>query len=159
MTDKKERGLLELYQDDPERADALVFGRKTDKSRRGFLRGAWLAAVGAAVGAAIPFRDNMPSGLFPEALAQVKGFKIEGKNGLTVLNDRPVNAETPPPNLDDAITPNSRHFVRNNGLVPEMAKTGNAAGWKLTIDGEVNTPLTLTLDDLKTKFKSVTYAL
>lgn len=160
MTDNQERGLLELYQDDPERADELVFGRRTDESRRGFLRGAGLAAMGAAVGTAIPFGRNMPSGLIPEALAAATGdFKIAGKSGLTVLNDRPVNAETPPPNLDDAITPNNRHFIRNNGLVPDMAKKGDAAGWKLSIDGEVNNPLTLTLDDLKSRFKTVTYAL
>ena len=41
-TNWKERGLLELYRDDPERADALVFGR------RGVLRGAGLATMGAS---------------------------------------------------------------------------------------------------------------
>jgi hypothetical protein len=39
MTDKIERSIEELYQNDPERADAEVFGRVTDPSRRGFLGG------------------------------------------------------------------------------------------------------------------------
>ncbi len=68
----KERSIEELYADDPERADAVVFGRRTDTSRRGFLGGAGLAAFGAAVGGAIPFSQNMPSGLVPAALAQDK---------------------------------------------------------------------------------------
>src|SRR3990170_967020 len=55
MTRKYERSLEELYRDDPERADAVVFGRKTGPSRRGFLEGAGLAAVGAVVGGTIPF--------------------------------------------------------------------------------------------------------
>ena len=55
----------ELYRDDPERADAVVFGRKTGVDRRGFLGGAGLAAMGAAVGGAIPFAANMPGGLIP----------------------------------------------------------------------------------------------
>jgi hypothetical protein len=66
---KMERSIEELYGDDPERADAVVFGRKPDVNRRGFLGGAGLAAFGAAVGGAIPFSQNMPSGLIPAALA------------------------------------------------------------------------------------------
>ena len=65
-----ERSIDELYQDDPERADALVFGRKADVNRRGFLGGSGLAAMSAAVGGAIPFAANMPGGLIPAALAQ-----------------------------------------------------------------------------------------
>ena len=66
MAGKKlpERSFQELYRDDPERADALVCGR------RGALQGAALAAMGAALGATIPFARNMPGGLVPAALAQ-----------------------------------------------------------------------------------------
>lgn len=154
---EKERGICELYEDDPERADRQLFGREVEDDRRGFLRGAGLAAMGAAIGASIPFHRNMPGGLIPAALADSHNkFKIKGKNGLTVLNDRPVNAETPAHLLDDKVTPNSRHFVRNNGIVPEKAMNADASGWELTIDGEVNKKLTLTLNDLKTKFQNVT---
>ena len=67
---KKERTIEELYAQDPERADAEAFGRKTGLDRRGFLGGAGLAAMGAAVGGAIPFAANMPGGMIPAALAQ-----------------------------------------------------------------------------------------
>jgi sulfite oxidase len=55
---RKERGLFELYDNDPERADALVFGRRTGPSRRGFLRGAGLAAIAAAVGGSVIFASR-----------------------------------------------------------------------------------------------------
>ena len=157
MTDKRrERGICELYEDDPERADYEIFGRVPHADRRGFLKGAGLATMSAIVGAAIPLHRNMPAGLIPSALADHLGdFKLKGKHGLHVLNDRPINAETYPHLLDDDVTPNERHFVRNNGLVPEMAEKMDATGWTLTVDGEVDKPLKLTLDDLRTRFEVV----
>ena len=147
-----ERGICELYQEDPERADYLVFGRVADEGRRGFLKGAGLAAMGAAVGATIPFHRYMPAGLIPEALASAADFKIQGKDGLTVFNDRPVNAETPAHLLDDDVTPTNRHFVRNNGIPPDNTSPD---GWTLKIDGEVANPMTLSIADLKSKFEVV----
>ncbi|HTG80012.1 MAG TPA: hypothetical protein VL553_10490, partial [Sphingomicrobium sp.] len=120
MTGQRERSLEELYRDDPERADALVFGRVTEPSRRGFLNGAGLAAMGAAVGGAIPFAANMPSGLIPAAMAQgaapsappaapaKKGptyLSFPGKSDkLVVIGERPLVAETPEHLLDDDTT-------------------------------------------------------
>ncbi len=156
-----ERGLFELYRDDPERADALVWGRVADPStRRGFLRGLGLAAMGTAVGAAIPFHRNLPGGLIPAAFAESPDpFAIPGKDGLVLLNDRPLNAETPVTLLDDDFTPTNRHFVRNNGRVPQRAQDGSVEGWTLTIDGEVDTPLTLDFATLTRDFERVERAL
>jgi DMSO/TMAO reductase YedYZ molybdopterin-dependent catalytic subunit len=67
---------------------------------------------------------------------------------MIVHNTRPINGEFPAHMLDDPVTPTERHFVRNNGLVPERAEKRDVQGWTLTVDGEVHTPLTLTLDDL-----------
>lgn len=149
------RNLFDLYWEDPEKADELIFGRQPHADRRGFLRGAGLAAMGAAVGATIPFHRNMPSGFIPMAMAETS-MSVEGKDGLTVLNDRPVNAETPPHLLDDAITPTSRHFIRNNGVPPENV---SPEGWTLDIDGLVDKPMSLSIDDLKADFEVVTEAL
>jgi hypothetical protein len=137
MTGRKERGIHELYADDPERADWLVFGRIAEADRRGFLRGAGLATMGAALGAAIPFSRHMPAGVIPAALAATADeFVLQGKQGLIVMNDRPINIETPPHLLDPDITPTEHFFVRNNGLVPEA--TDDPDSWTLTIDGEVD---------------------
>ena len=150
----EERGLFELYRDDADEADRLLFGRETHPDRRGFLRGAGLAAMGALVGAAIPFHRNMPAHFLPVALAAEDA--IEGKDGLTVLNDRPLNAETPPHLLDDPITPTARHFVRNNGVPPDDVDAGT---WTLTVDGLVDSPMTLGIADLKRRFEVVSAAL
>lgn len=129
-------------------------------SRRSFLRGTGLSAFGAMLGMTIPFERYLPAGIVPVALAQDTGADLmSGKPGLTIMSDRPLNAETPAALLDDDITPYDRMFVRMNGLAPQSALDGNAEGWTLTIDGEVETPLTLTLDDLKSQFENVTRAL
>lgn len=170
---KIERSMEELYKDDPERADAVVFGRKPDVSRRGFMGGAGLAAIGATVGGAIPFSQNMPSGLMPGAFAQdkpaappaaapaapaAKGpipLNFPGKSDkLVVLGEKPLVAETPESQLDDDTTPIEKFFIRNNGQIPEAAK--DADKWSFKIDGEVNKPLDITLGELKAKFKPVT---
>ena len=150
-----ENSLFSLYRDDAEAADRRLFGRVPYPDRRGFLRGAGLAAMSAAIGAAIPFHRRMPSGFIPLALAEEAGL-IAGKDGLTILNDRPVNAETPPHLLDDAITPTTRNFIRNNGVPPEVA---GATGWRLTIDGLVDNPATFSIAELKAKFEVVELAL
>ena len=157
-----ERGIHELYGEDAERADAVIFGRKTPISRRGFLRGAGLAGMVTAVGAAIPFADNMPAGLIPAAIADAaEEFSLSayGKEGLSILNDRPINAETPPHLLDDAITPSSRMFVRNNGIPPVREKI-DVAKWTLEIGGEsCANPQTFSIADLKRMFPNRTLAL
>ncbi len=153
MTSKK-RGLHELYAEDPIAADEQLWGRKSEPtSRRGFLKGSGLAAMSAAVGAAIPFAEFMPAGLIPAALAQsADEFAIEGKDGLTVLNDRPINAETPAHLLDDRITPASRLFVRNNGIPP--AVTGATPdNWTLEVTGEAcGNPTRFSVAELQQNF-------
>jgi DMSO/TMAO reductase YedYZ molybdopterin-dependent catalytic subunit len=168
MPGKTERLIDELYAQDPERADAVAFGRRTDVSRRGFLGGSGVAAMGAAVGAPIVFAASMPAGLMPAAFAQEakkeapaapKGpqpLQFPGKDsGLVVLGDKPLVAETPEHLLDDDTTPTAKFFIRNNGQVPDAAKEPDA--WKLNVDGEVNKPLEIALGDLKKRFKAKTY--
>ena len=83
---QKIRGICELYQQDPERADALVFGRAPDTGRRGFLKGAGLATMSALVGGYVVHHRQMPAGLIPAALAEETGaFEISGKEGLRIL--------------------------------------------------------------------------
>lgn len=164
MLKSRERGLFELYADDPERADALVFGRISQVGRRGFIKGAGLATMGAMVGGAIPFSGAMPTGLIPAALAQAAAdpktppvLKMDGKAGLTVLGDKPLVAETPEHMLNDDVTPTDKFFIRNNGLVPDQA--ADADSWMIAIDGEVNSPLKMSVGEMKKKFPTVSYKL
>lgn len=117
--------------------------------RRRFLGGAGLMSAAAFMGTAIPMQ-------LASTRAMAQAGAIDGKDGLTVLNDRPLNAETPAHLLDDAITPTSRHFVRNNGVEPFDV---DVEAWRLTIDGFVDTPMELSIADLRERFEVVTMAL
>ncbi|GAA5194730.1 sulfite oxidase [Ferrimonas gelatinilytica] len=158
---KKSIGIHELYSQDPIAADKLLWGRETDSSRRGFLKKSGLLAMSAALGGYIPFASKMPGGLIPAAFAEApEPFSIEGKEGLRVLNDRPINAETPAHLLDDDFTPAKYFFVRNNGLPPALDTIGDVDQWELEIAGEsCLKPQTFTLAELKKRFKHYTYAL
>jgi DMSO/TMAO reductase YedYZ molybdopterin-dependent catalytic subunit len=168
----RERSIEELYHDDPERADAVVFGRKSGISRRGFLGGAGLSAMTAAVGGPIVYHSTMPAGLIPAAFAQEakpaepkKGeaasqgpqyLKFPGKDeNLILLQEKPLVAETPEHLLDDETTPIPKFFIRNNGQIPEEAKAPDT--WKLVIDGEVHTKLELTLAELQRRYQAKSY--
>ena len=126
-----------------------------DTGRRSLLRGSALTALGAAFAMAMPLGRGEGGALAP-AHAQGKGPQMldyPGKDkGLVVLGDKPLVAETPEHLLDDDTTPTEKFFVRNNGGLPDEA--ANADAWKLTIQGEVNTPLSLTLGELKQRFQA-----
>lgn len=160
MTDKK-RGIHELYAEDPVAADEKLWGRKSDPiTRRGFLTTGSLVAMSAAVGASIPFAHLMPRGLIPAALAQSDTpFEIPGKEGLVVLNDRPVNAETPAHLLDDRVTPAKHLFIRNNGIPPVTTNVDPDA-WELEFGGEsIAREIKMTVAELKAQFEHHTYQL
>ncbi|MEK9629692.1 MAG: sulfite oxidase [Nitrospinota bacterium] len=125
--------------------------KKSIASRREFLKYGTLATLA--------FLNPSASNWITSAEADPLGeLSIPGKNGLRILNNRPLNAETPPHFLDDEITPSDRHFVRNNGLPPSFESDMETKEWTLTVDGEVHNPLVLTLEQIK-RFKQYTYAL
>ena len=117
-------------------------------SRRRFLALTGLPVVHAA---------KLPAGM--QLLGLAPDPTLPGKHPeLTILNDRPVNAETPAYLLDQPVTSADRLFVRNNGLAP--APPAEADLWKLRIAGEcIAEPVAFTLQDLKQNFKSYTYQL
>lgn len=100
--------------------------------------------------------------LLPIGLPMYRVFaadaSIEGKDaGLVLLNDRPINAETPAHLLDDDVTPASRLFVRNNGIPPGEI---DVEAWRLTIDGEsVAQARSFSIAELKENFEHHSYQL
>ena len=155
---KQQKGIHQLYQEDPVEADRLLFGREARSTdRRGFIKG--LSRFSTLVGAQVVFAHHMPSGLMPAALANSdKPFAIPGKHpGLTILNDRPINAETPAHLLDPELTPAELFFVRNNGVPPVNPEIDT---WTLTVDGESAVESKrYSLKALKSRFKVVSYEL
>ena len=128
--------------------------------RREFIRNTSATSFAALVGMRIPYLSLLPAGLVPIALTHAaQATIIPQKPGLVVLNDRPLNAETPAHLLDDAITPAARMFVRNNGIPPQLT-AAQVADWTLSIGGESCTrPTQLSLRDLQQKFRHHTYQL
>jgi sulfite oxidase len=102
-------------------------------TRRGFMiiMGVTVLAAGAApAGAQAPAAPPAP---------------IPGKEKLTVRSSRPINLETPLAELTSYHTPDRLFFVRNNLDSPII----DPAQWTLRVDGEVDQPLLLRLDDLR----------
>ena len=131
----------------------------TENSRRQFLKKTALSSFGVLLGTEMVYGHFFPNFLSPAGLMEgIDPYIIEGKNsGLVILNDKPINAETPPHLLDDLVTPADKFFVRNNGIPP---KDVDVSKWTLTIEGEsVEQPRTYTLKDLKTKFEHVSFQL
>jgi DMSO/TMAO reductase YedYZ molybdopterin-dependent catalytic subunit len=110
------------------------------------------------MGAEVVYASKFPKTLEYIGLDSFSDPTLTGKDGrLIVLNDKPINAETPPDLLDPELTPNDLFFVRNNGIPPVNVDVNN---WTLTIEGEsARTKKTYTLKELKTKFKEYTYRL
>jgi len=68
---------------------------------------------------------------------------------LKINNQKPFNAETPPLLLtDNFITPTELFFIRNHLPVPKI----DPKSYRLVIQGDDVPPVSLTLDELKTKF-------
>ena len=130
--------------------------KENSHSRRKFVQKTTLSAFGIAIGMPIVFGKYLPSNLLPVILE--KEDPIKGKHqDLVLLNDRPLNAETPPHLLNDSITPADKFFIRNNGIPPENT---NPETWTLTIDGEsAKTTKSYSLEELKSQFKNYTYQL
>jgi DMSO/TMAO reductase YedYZ molybdopterin-dependent catalytic subunit len=142
--------------DDMDRFDTVVSRRRFfNRVGRG---GTALALLGFGAGTEVTLNGLFGRGMIPAAWAKEaeEAPDIEGKPGMIVHNHRPVNGEFPPHLLNDHVTPTERHFVRNNGLVPERARNQDPQGWTLTIDGEVHKPLKLTIDELM-QMPSVTH--
>jgi sulfite oxidase len=72
---------------------------------------------------------------------------------MTVHSVRPLNAETPAQELGRSmITPSELFFVRTHGGLPEV----DVRTLRLTVDGDVRSPLTLSLPELGARFPRAT---
>jgi|ERR1039458_5198516 DMSO/TMAO reductase YedYZ molybdopterin-dependent catalytic subunit len=107
-------------------------------SRRDFLKTASAAAL--AAGYAHPLL-SWAFGKYEDS-----AITIPGKDGMIVRSARFLDLETPVEFMTDWITPVNRFFVRNHMFEPARI---DAKEWQLSITGEVDSPLKLTLADLE----------
>src|SRR5262245_44179706 len=113
---------------------------RNDMSRRAFV--IYVGAAAAVLGAGAPTLAQTPPGPTTPAPAAPP---IAGKEKLIVRSSRPLNLEAPLAELASEITPYESFFVRNNYDGPEI----DVAQYVLKVDGEVDNPLSLRLDDLR----------
>jgi sulfite oxidase len=106
-------------------------------SRRKFL---WQAGAAA-------FAMNAAPHLLSWAMPSAQGDSIDvpGEDGMIVRSFRFVDLETPVEYFNSWLTPVPHFFVRNHMHEPSEL---SAETWRLTIGGEVERPLTLTLAEL-----------
>ncbi len=75
------------------------------------------------------------------------------KTELRVMTERPLNAETPAAALHSWITPNHVFFDRNQGAIPRRRIA--LARWRLSVEGEIQTPLAFSFDDIRRLPKAI----
>ena len=91
-------------------------------------------------------RRQLFAGAAAAALPRVlRGADQANVSRMIVRSPRPEDLEMPLDGFLDWITPIDRFFVRCHTYTP----TVNLSEWSLKIDGVVDHPLTLTMDDLK----------
>src|SRR5712675_210019 len=106
-------------------------------SRRDFLK--QVSAAALSVGAA-PAVISWASPVAPN-----QTIDVAGEDGMIVRSVRFVDLETPVEYFDTWLTPVPHFFVRNHMHEPSEL---DPAGWRLTVGGEVEKPLNLTLAEL-----------
>lgn len=112
--------------------DQSGHSRSNTFRRRDFLIGAGQLTAGLALAPALP------ESVFAQTV-------VKGKERLIVRSIRPEDLETPVSLLNTWITPNDLFYVRHHLYAPKV----DVNEWKLTVGGEVQNPITLTLDELK----------
>lgn len=106
--------------------------RASTQTRRAFMRFAYRAGTAAAI-----------VGLVPEQ--RLLARQMLSKDRLIVRSARPEDLETPVHLLTSWITPNDLFYVRSHFYTPSI----DASAWRLLLDGDVDNPLTLSLDDVR----------
>src|SRR5262245_7325971 len=108
------------------------YSRSNAFRRRDFLIGA------PRVGAGLALSRMLTESAFAQNV-------IKGKERLIVRSVRPEDLETPVALLNTWITPNDLFYVRHHLYAANV----DVNEWKLTVGGEVQNPITLTLAELK----------
>jgi len=104
-------------------------------SRRDFLK--HMSAAALAAGAA--------QTLLTWSLAQQQSVDVPGEDGMILRSFRFVDLETPIEYFNTWLTPVPHFFVRNHMFEPVQL---DAQDWRLSVSGEVDKPVTLSLAEL-----------
>ncbi|MGE5131208.1 MAG: molybdopterin-dependent oxidoreductase, partial [Sphingomonadaceae bacterium] len=129
--------------------------RRPDAGRRKLLRaGAALGGAALAGRAALAAAEQMVQ------LPMVNGARrfaaYPQKRPLIVMTERPVQLETPMSMFDSVFTPNDAFFVRWH--LSNVPTSVDGAAHRIKVHGLVNTPLSLSVADLRNNYEQVEIA-
>jgi len=121
--------------------------------RRAFFKTAATIAGSTVVGTSVASAEETPQTGHPADDRKVADIAFPQKRPLITYSDRPPLLETPREVFSQPITPNDLFFVRwHMPLIPTYI---NPHYFTIHIEGEVEKPMKLTLQALKTEFKPV----
>src|SRR6266566_656219 len=126
--------------------------RRAAVTRRQFLKATAFAALGGALGtpAVSALADDTVT--MPFANGQRSLVKFPQKRPLILVTTRPPQLETPFSVFNEGvITPNDAFFVRYH--LAQVPTSIDPDAFRLSIKGKVNSPVELSLADLKAKFE------
>src|SRR5881628_669921 len=131
-------------------------------SRREWLKLLGVGGAGLALGELLPPAPG-PGRLLPQRQAPNVAWNSSGplvaypqKLPLIVLTDRPVQLETPRDYFASPFTPNAAFFVRWH--LDQHPNAIDLSRWRLEVGGQVRRVLSLSFDDLVSKYPAVTVA-
>jgi Sulfite oxidase and related enzymes len=128
--------------------------RRTAITRRRFLKATGFAAVGGTLAGPAISALAGESVKMPFANGQRSLAKFPQKRPLILVTTRPPQLETPFSVFNEGvITPNDAFFVRYH--LAEVPTSIDPKTFKVDVKGKVNSPMTLSLADLKTKFDPI----
>src|SRR6185436_15039405 len=126
---------------------APAFASRSHLTRREFLKVAGLAALGVTGGTALAGAEAVT---LPFPNGQRSLVQFPQKRPLILLTARPPQLETPFAVFNEGLlTPNDAFFVRYH--LSQVPTAIDPATFRLEVKGKVNSPLTLSLADLKAK--------
>ncbi len=115
--------------------------------RRDFFKKSLVVAGAAAIGSSLEAAQQ------PVDNREVSNVAFPQKRPLITYSDRPPLLESPRGVFAQAITPNDQFFVRWH--MPEIPTHVDLKDYRLKVNGEVETELSFTLDQLKNEFEPV----
>src|SRR5438445_9473476 len=125
-------------------------------TRRQFLRTTGLAGLGGLAAGRAALALGAETITLPFTNGQRSLVKFPQKRPLILLTTRPPQLETPFSVFQEGIlTPNDAFFVRYH--LSQVPTAIDPDKFSLAIKGKVNSPLTLSLADLKTQFEPVEF--
>src|SRR5947208_1677794 len=123
-------------------------------TRRRFLKASGLIGLGGLAAGSSALRAAAETFTLPFANGERPLVTFPQKRPLILITTRPPQLETPFSVFNgDVLTPNDAFFVRYH--LSQVPTSIDPEKFSLGVKGKVNSPLTLSLEELKTKFEAV----